>query len=94
MDTKETNEVLDAIRGLTSELKKKSDDGVIDLGEIIGLSDNTKEIIQEVKDIEIIKKEFADIDPEESKVIYSKLVDIVWVDILGIIKNKPKFKLL
>lgn len=94
MDIKETNELLDAVGGFTSELKTKSDDGDITLGEIVGLSDNTQEIVREAKDADLIKAELADLDPDESKVIYDKMVDIIWKDIIGTIKNKPKFKLL
>jgi ABC-type transporter Mla subunit MlaD len=93
MDTKETNELLDAVGGLTSELKAKSDDGDITLGEIIGLADNAKDIIDEAKDAETIKAELADLDPDEAKIITGKLIDIVWKDIIGTIQNKPKFKL-
>lgn len=94
MDTKETNELLDAVGSLTFELKQKSDDGVIDLGDVIGLSDNLKDVVKEAKDADIMKDELSDLDPEETKVIFNKLVDIVWKDIVGIVKNKPKFKLL
>ena len=94
MDIKETNELLDAILGFSSELKTKSDDGVIDLGEVVGLSDNVKDIIDEAKDAEIIKAEMLDLDPEETKIITGKLIDIALRDIVGIIKNKPKFKLI
>ena len=89
---KETEELLSAVRGLTSELKEKSDDGVINLGEVIGLADNVKLIIDESKDFDAIKAELSKLGIEEIKNINIKLIDIVG-DIVGIVKNKPKFKL-
>ncbi|MCK4664635.1 MAG: hypothetical protein KAT68_17330 [Bacteroidales bacterium] len=92
MDTKETNELLDEILGLTSEFATDSNDGIIDGKEALAKVDNIQGILKEVKDKAIIKEELNDLDRAESKVIIDKFVDITW-DIIKIVQNKPKFKI-
>ena len=92
MDMKETMELSGAVKAFTNELKEKSEDHKLSIGELVGLTDNVAEVASEAKDHAIIRQELKDLDREESKAFTDDLIDIFW-DVVETIQNKPSFSL-